>query len=383
LNGIDFDGSPWDEMKFGIHPKHLNPKGVGDLTMVPNINNVGGRACLPGDTCVLDNRHVTSDLKESLCDATPVDMPPIMLEQGADPTVGGVNRYYLDAMLYLAWPENAKLQICCDDPAFPDASEKCGTPSFTLPTESGELAIAPHFLTPLFEERQQEALTAAFVAKFNTLGKRMHMDLAGRFDLGPAGIKMISREDPSKYHYELGQSWGNMFLDCEGQDEDHPFCQASMENERILGRNVQYHKYPMFSCSGESLYPTKTSGKSCYSLNMETNIAGGCDIVAAVGGCDTTCIGGFCGASEPPLDGLGTSNVLYVYMDEKDIATTSGEADDSVKLIISVVLPIVAAVVLLLGLIVWKNRKSSAPGKGPVPEECGTISEETDEEEGV
>ena len=52
----------------------LGPKGVGDLTTIPGIKNVSGHECGPDDTCYLDNRHMTVELVEKLCDITPVEI---------------------------------------------------------------------------------------------------------------------------------------------------------------------------------------------------------------------------------------------------------------------------------------------------------------------
>jgi preprotein translocase subunit SecG len=165
-------------------------------------------------------------------------------------------------------------------------------------------------------------------------------------------MKIVSREDPDVYHYELGQSWGNVFLICHGPDEDNPLCQASMETDQFLGREEQYHPFPMFSCTMESLYPTKVSGKSCYSKDMETNIADGCGNVANVGECDRKCVGGLCGVYDPPVEGQGTTNVLYVYMAKY---LTNGAS----RMALAIILPIVAAVFVacLIGLAIFIKKR--------------------------
>jgi hypothetical protein len=80
----------------------------------------------------------------------------------------------------LAWPASAKLNICCEEPAGKDASTPCTVPTYSLPQESGELEIAPHFFTQLFEQGQQESLTAALIAKINVHGKKLLMDVEVR-----------------------------------------------------------------------------------------------------------------------------------------------------------------------------------------------------------
>jgi hypothetical protein len=206
--------------------------------------------------------------------------------------------------------------------------------------------LAPHFLTEKFESGQQEALTAAVIAKINTQGQHLVMDLTGRFDLGAADTRFISGKNPSFPNF-LGNAWGNMFLDCFGNDAHHVLCQASKEEDCKLGRDSQFQGAPIFTCFGQSSYPTKESGKACFSKDMATNDQDGCGFVAAVGPCDEVCVGGFCGVNMPPLEGRGTTNVLYIYMGE----FPSTESED-MNLGMLIGLPVLSFV--LLSMVVYK-----------------------------
>jgi hypothetical protein len=63
----------------------------------------------------------------------------------------------------------------------------------------------------------------------------------------------------------------------------------------------------MFTCSGGSTYPTRESGKACFSKDMATNEEDGCGFVASAGTCDRVCESGFCGVNDPPLEHRGTT----------------------------------------------------------------------------
>ena len=128
-------------------------------------------------------------------------------------------------------------------------------------------------------------MTAALIAKFNTLGKSLIMDLTGLFNLGLAGTRFVGGKEPG-FDYYLGNAWGNMFLDCSNTDSDDVLCKASTESDRFIGRDPQYYNLPMFTCTGQSDFPTAESGKACFSQDMETNVRDGCDWVSAVGPCD-------------------------------------------------------------------------------------------------
>jgi hypothetical protein len=154
------------------------------------------------------------------------------------------------------------------------------------------------------------------------------------------------------FDYHLGNAWGNAFLDCFGDDQDHVLCQASKEEDRTLGRASQFYGVPMFSCSG---YPTRASGKSCFSSDMAENKRDGCGLVAAVGPCDRVCVGGLCGVNDPPLEDRGTTNVLYVYVKEYDDGT---EDENQTSKVLKIVLPIVFAIVVFafVAWMVWKKK---------------------------
>ena len=341
----------------------LGPKGVGDLTTIPGIKNVSGHECGPDDTCYLDNRHMTVELVEKLCDITPVEIDGSNVELDLEPTIGGYFRHYFDALISLAWPGNVQLWLCCEDPVGADSSIiTCEDPSFVLPREPAKhLGIAPHFLTGHFGQGQQEALAAAFVSKINiTPGDFRSVDISGRFDLGVAGTKLITRENPEEYTRKLGRSWGNMFLDCDESDNAEAICQASLELDRKIGRDKIYHSLPFFSCS-DDLTKINDKRKTCFREDMNTNTANGCGMVAAVGDCDNVCIGSFSGVNDPPIDGRGSANVLYVHVqdhpDVKDGSSTfvSGSSsggpearkDSGGVVVLSVVLGIVVLLALL------------------------------------
>ena len=169
-----------------------------------------------------------------------------------------------------------------------------------------------------------------------------------------AGTRFFAGKVP-EFDYYLGNAWGNAFLDCDGDDRDDVLCQASVENDRIIGRDPQFFGIPMFTCSGESDYPTRESGKACFSKDMETNKADGCGFVASVGPCSRVCVGGFCGANDPPLEYRGTTNVLYVYLKKYEGAE---QRDTNTSLVLGLVIPITALIVLVMSSIVlWKYKK--------------------------
>jgi hypothetical protein len=109
----------------------------------------------------------------------------------------------------------------------------------------------------------------------------------------------------------------------------------------------------MFTCSGGSDYPTRESGKACFSKDMETNEEDGCGMVASVGLCDRVCVAGFCGVNDPPLEYRGSTNVLYVYLKEYD---DDKQQSDS-ELVLKILIPILAFVLMtLVTLILVKKR---------------------------
>ena len=150
-----------------------------------------------------------------------------------------------------------------------------------------------------------------------------------------AGTRFIGGREPG-FTYYLGSSWGNAFLDSGGTDNEEALCKGASESYGFIGRDPQYHALPMFTCSGGSEYPTRESGKACYSTDMATSTADGCDLVASVGLCDRMCVGGYCDANYPPELNRTTSNVLYVYMSEYQ-GSTSASSD---KLAIAVAVPV-------------------------------------------
>jgi hypothetical protein len=404
LGAKDFIANGWNalfvpnrfsEMEIGsnwIDANLLGPEGVGDLVKIPTIQNN-----------ILDNRHIHDELKMMLCN------------QDSELKF----REYFSALIEMAWPINAELWVCCSDPADANAvATTCLEPDYTFsskPKVEGvePLVFAPHFLTEKFDAEQQEALTAALIAKFNVLGKHLIMDLRGRFDLGhgkhitahlihvvnvttskissscfslsfsimTAGSKFIADSEPG-FDYYLGNAWGNAFLDCFGDDKDHVLCQASTEVDRPIGRDSQFFGLPMFTCSGGSTYPTRESGKACFSKDMETNEEDGCDLVASVGLCDHVCFAGFCGVNDPPLEHRGATNVLYVYMKEYD----DGKGQVNSDLILKIGIP-VFVVLTVAALMLWKfsiMRKSGvATSSSSDVAAAGVTTGKQDDEETV
>jgi len=302
------------------------------------------------DRGILDNRHISNDLKVALCESSET-------------------RSYFETLIELAWRSDTEFHLCCGDHA-----TACFDPDFVFSSKANDdstlppPAFAPHFLTKLFGPGQQETLTAALIAKLNTRGESLLMEVAGRFDLGADGVILEPRKEYEDFPYELGRAWGNMFLDCiegdgnNGTDAGHVLCEASLEIDRTIGRNSLYHPYPMFTCSGSDSdqYPIEEAGESCFSQDMETNNKDGCGLVAAVGPCDKVCVNGFCGVNQPPLVGRGTINVMHVYVNEFD------DQDDKIGL--KVVLPVIVALILLLmGAAVFRARaKQPTPNRGSV-----------------
>ena len=263
---------------------------------------------------------------------------------------------YLTAVLDVAWPSSTELHVCC-----------AGECTFTDPLlaeneyvfRGGESAVlAPHFLTPFFDDGQQEALTAGFIAKLNTQELVLEQDVAGTFQLGgPAADVFMVRKDPEEYKHFLGATWGNMFLDCLDNDRGHVLCDASLENDRQIGRDEQFRTMPMFTCNGGSTYPLDESGKSCFHTDMTSNDENGCGAVAATGRCDQVCLSGVCGVNIPPRVGLGTSNILYVYMKDfegqQQQAETSSSDDDDIPgwgIALLVILGVAFVLILVLAL---------------------------------
>ncbi|CAB9530425.1 unknown protein [Seminavis robusta] len=318
-----------------IDPDLLGRAGVGDLTKV-GVKNVKCDDCgTSSESCVLDNRHIPKVLHLMLCGET---------QEGKD------FRDAFKTLLEMAWPPNAEFWLCCSKDR--TKIEACLEPDHVFVPPEG-IPMAPHFLTTKFEAGQQEALTAALISKINVHGTTLKMDLAGRFDLGAAGVLTITRNEPDAFHHYLGNAWGNVFLDCKASPED-PLCAAAAEEDHFVGRHEESHNLPLFTCSGESSYPIKASGKSCSSEDMASNEAGGCDFVAAAGECDVVCVGGMCGTNQPFEEGRGSINVLYVYMDEYDVAGfVNGQ-------ILAIAIPAVLALLLATGLR-WLNLKGRNP----------------------
>ena len=347
--GLDFDFPPL----LPINATQLGSLGVGDLSSDTGALNTDGGDCgSPEETCVLDNRHLNMPLQQILC-----------AEED-----GGA-REYMDALIGLAWPSNAELWLCCSEEylSADPTSSPCLEPDFRFAvgnTQEEELGLAPHFLTVLFVPEQQEVLTAALIAKFNTHGTKLHMELAGILDLGElAGTRFVPREFLEDFPYELGQAWGNLFLDCLGTDADHVLCQASVEADREIGRDPIYQQFAMFSCSNQDNnpedYPVEEMGKSCFSADMESNNQDGCGLVAAVGTCERVCVAGFCGVNQPPVEGRGTTNVLYIYMGEPP------EDNEGDRLALKIALPIAAAVLLvLIAAVCFQAKKRNKVNKG-------------------
>jgi hypothetical protein len=274
-----------------LHPSILGPAGV--------------------DRHLLDNRHIHTSLKEFLC----LDETDFF-------------RDYFGALVDFAWPDTARLLVCCLEDAGKETSNACDRPSYVFGSRAEEvnnqqvppLTIAPHFLTSDFDETQQEMLTAAFIAMLNVKGAHVAMELTGIWDLGPAGTRFAPRQNSGVYKHELGAAWGNMFLDCNDRDRDHHMCKDSYDGI-VLGRDPIYRGVPMFTCSGDQndgLFPLHEWGKSCFSQGMDTASAHGCGFVVAVGACNVVCLLGHCGFSRPPREDRVTTNVIQVYLSDFD-----------------------------------------------------------------
>ena len=148
-----------------IDPDLLGPDGVGNLASITSIQSN-----------TLDNRHIPKELKMMICTSN----------RGDDDGEASFMEYF-STLIQLAWPTNAVLWICCDDPAGVNAVQPCTTPDYQFSSQENGFpspVFAPHFLTEKFERGQQEALTAVLIAEFNTLGQHLMMDLHGNLDLG-------------------------------------------------------------------------------------------------------------------------------------------------------------------------------------------------------
>jgi hypothetical protein len=287
------------------------------------------------------------------------------------------------------------LHVCCKEPAGVDASTSCDEPDYIFAStyfeHGGEslhpLGFAPHFLTSQFGGGQQELLTAGLITKFNVHGQKLNMELTGVWDLGDAGTRFEPRETPDEFPHYLGAAWGNMFLDCDGEDADNVMCEASMEKDRSIGRNPVFFGTPMFSCSGEQdngLFPIHESGKSCFSEDMETAEANGCSLIAAAGPCDEVCVSGLCGVNNPPIENRVTRNVIHVYLSDytKKRAQQGRTLDPAVIAVISVLSTVLFCLLIFFGRKLW-IRTSERPidvAKNPTvsdDEENNTAVEES------
>lgn len=156
-----------------IDPDLLGPLGVGDL-------NISGIVWADN---TLDNRHIPEALHSMLCG------------HGISDNETAAFREYFSVLIELAWPRNAELRVCCSEAAGWSATAECLTPDHTFSSNTPEMegfeppAFAPHFLTEMFEARQQEALTAMLIPKINVLGKHLELDIHGILDLGPGTLR--------------------------------------------------------------------------------------------------------------------------------------------------------------------------------------------------
>jgi hypothetical protein len=277
----------------------------------------------------LDQRHLPSVLTALLC-LNDIDY----------------FREYLSTLIDLAWPTSAKLNICCNAPA---AIQECTSPdyamqSITLQT-NGEFypppVFAPHFLTPGFEEGQQQVLTAGFIMQLRVPHTKMlTVEVSGVWDLGLAGTRFHPRDRPDIYSHELGATFGNMFLDCygnDGLDLRNTLCQASLEIEHHIGRDALFHGIPLFTCHGGETNENSTNidgyMQSCFAQDMKTAKEQGCGYVAAIGACDDFCLEGYCGANKPPQYNKVVQNVIYVHVSDQELAVpnvleASGELEE-------------------------------------------------------
>jgi hypothetical protein len=339
----DILGSNW------INPEDLGPAGV-----------VGS----------LDNRHVNAGLKEKLC-----------LE--SDDQEGGENfREAFQVLINFAWTPGAELRICCDDPVGKNATSACNDPDLIFAADPGVLhaseatpGLAPHFLTEGFGVGQQEALSAAFIAKINVYGKKLANEWVGRFDLGLAGTKIWAREFPEEFPHAIGAAWGNMFLDCLGQDSGHGLCQESIQAASKVGRDPSFDGIPLFTCSHVNNYPISEAGKACFSSNMELSVEGGCGFMATGGSCDEVCVGGFCGINKPPVADLGTTNVLYVYM--SDYQDDSSAATNKNLYFLFFLIPVAVAFLLAFAWMI-QQKKASSKKTAEEPSVPSVIKDEED-----
>lgn len=279
------------------------------------------------------------------------------------------------------------MHVCCHEPAGINATSPCEEPDYIFATSYVDIdgesvppaGLAPHFLTMQFGEGQQELLTASLIAKLNVHGQKLSMELTGVWDLGDAGTRFEPREMPDEYPHYLGAAWGNVFLECDGEDADHVLCQASMEKDTIIGRDAIYFGTPMFSCNGDQdngLFPVHESFKSCFSEGMESREANGCALVAAAGPCNEVCVAGFCGVNNPPIENRVTRNVIHVYLSDYDSSQDSKNLDPAVISVISVLSFVLLCALIFFGRKLWIRTRNDKEGTVEVPKNPTGISDE-------
>jgi len=91
---------------------------------------------------------------------------------------------------------------------------------------------------------------------------------------------------------------------------------------------------------------------------MQTNIEDGCGFVAAVGPCDRVCVAGSCGVNEVPLEGHGTTNVLYVYLADYD----GGASSMTMAFIVTICLFAVFLIAVAARVVVSRRKSSGTAG---------------------
>ena len=131
----------------------------------------------------------------------------------------------------------------------------------------------------------------------------------------------------------------------------------------------------MFTCDGQSGYPTTESGKSCFSKDMATNVLDGCDWVSAVGPCNQVCVGGFCGVNDPPLEYRGTTNVLYIYMSEYSTTKDGSNGSLGLKIALPLVSFLAVCAVVLAVLKVKKAKNATTAGNHEYVKEAESTNE--------
>ncbi|KAG7362067.1 hypothetical protein IV203_025733 [Nitzschia inconspicua] len=292
-----------------LRPEHFTVDVLGDANFL-HSTILGSKGV---EDLLLDNRHIHRTLKEFLC----------LKEED-------FFRDYFETLINMAWPDTTRLLVCCSQETGKDTTETCDKPDYVFGSRAkqvnGEsvspLTLAPHFLTSAFEDRQQEMLTAAFIAStlsFN--GESVAVGLSGIWDLGPAGTRFVPRDMPDVYTHELGAAWGNMFLDCASRDKDHFMCQDAIEQFDVDGLDPMHHGVPMFTCSDSKVDGTSSLegwGNSCFTQDSESTDDNGCGFVRAVGRCSEVCFLGHCGMSRPPREGRVLENVIQVYLSSHD-----------------------------------------------------------------